>query len=257
MHRTDDYTGLGALAWDLFSGTEPGPDCRFYEQILREHPGLALDVGCGTGRLLLSYLRAGFDVHGIEPSADMREIIRDNATDLDQEPVVFDQLMEKLDLPHTYRTIFVPCGSFQLVRDRESALETLRRFHRHLEPGGVLVLSVYNMLGLAGAKVEEPGAWGFRARKPLPDGTEIEKHARLEQVDQIEQSLDSTVRYRRVRGDDVIEEQFCDGGQRWYAVNEMRLMLQLTGFQDIRVTGSYTEAAPTADDYVWCFCGTR
>jgi SAM-dependent methyltransferase len=257
MHRTEDYTGLGALAWDIFSGTEPSRDYPFYEHTLLARPGPALDVGCGSGRLLLALLRAGLEVDGVEPSADMRAIIRQNAADLDPQPVVFDQAMESLDLPRSYRTIVVPCGSFQLVRDRESAQETLRRFHGHLDPGGLLVVTIYNLLGLVGARPKVSGEWGLRARQTLPDGTEIEKHARLDGLDLIEQTLDSTVRYRRWRGDEVIEEQWCNGDQRWYLVNEMRLMLERAGFREIRTTGGYTTAAPTVDDDVWCFHASR
>jgi hypothetical protein len=202
-------------------------------------------------------LRAGLSVDGVEPSADMRAIIRRNGTDLTPQPVVFDQVMERLDLPHRYRTIVVPCGSFQLVRDREAAFEALRGFHAHLEPGGVLVLTIHNMLGIVGARLEEPGEWGLRARQSLPDGTVLEKHARLDQLDQIDQTLDSTVRYRRVRGEEVVEEQFSDGGMRWYFVHELQLMMEHTGYRDIQVTGTYSYALPTVDDEVWCFRGVR
>lgn len=79
MHRLADYTGLGAVAWELFSGTEPGRDHPYFERVLIQNPGLALDVGCGTGRLLLDFLRAGHEVEGVEPSADMRTILQRNA----------------------------------------------------------------------------------------------------------------------------------------------------------------------------------
>lgn len=165
--------------------------------------------------------------------------------------------MQALDVPRSYRTIFVPCGSFQLVVDREEAFETLRRFHAHLESGGVLVLTVHNMMGILGVKLEGPGEWGLRARQPLPDGTDLAKHARLERLNRIEQTLASTVRYRRLCGEEVVEEQHCNGDMRWYFMHELTLMLEQTGFGDIRVTGDYTDKAPTDDVGVLSFCATR
>jgi hypothetical protein len=47
-----DYTGLGALAWAQFSVDKPGPDQRFFQGIIEQNAGPALEVGCGTGRLL-------------------------------------------------------------------------------------------------------------------------------------------------------------------------------------------------------------
>jgi len=257
MTRRDDYTGLAAVAWELFSGSDPGRDHSFFENILQARPGRSLTVGCGTGRLLLPLLEGGYDIEGVEPSADMRAILHRAAASRFLQPVVYDQLMQTLDLPHTYQTILVPCGSFQLVTDRLEAFEALRRFHAHLEPGGLLVLTIANMLGVFGVTLEEPGDWGLRARQPLPDGTELEKHARLDHIDKLDQSLGSTLRYRRMRGSDIVEEEFCNGDMRWYVMHELTLMLQLVGFSEVRVTGAYTDAAPTDSDDVLCFLATR
>jgi len=257
MPRMEDYTGIGAVAWELFSGTEAGRDYPFFERVLQEHPGRALDVGCGTGRLLLNFLQTGYDVEGVEPSTDMRSILQRNAAGLGLKPVVYDQLMQTLNLPHMYQTILVPCGSFQLVIDRGEAFEALRRFHAHLESGGILVLTLYNMLGLFGGTLEGSGDWGLRARQALPDGTELEKHARLDGLSKLDQTLASTLRYRRLRGQEVVEEEFCNGDMRWYVMNELAVMLEHVGFGNIRVTGNYTDAAPTDDDEVFSVLASK
>lgn len=257
MIRRTDYTGLGAIAWELFSGTEAGRDYPFFERVLKEHPGRALDVGCGTGRLLLDFLQTGYDVEGVEPSADMRTMLHRNAASFGLQPVVYDQPMQTLDLPHMYRTILVPCGSFQLVIDRSEAFEGLRRFHAHLEPGGLLVLTLYNVLSLFGVTLDGPGDWGLRARQVLPDGTALEKHARLDGLSKLDQTLASTLRYRRLRGEDVVEEVFCNGDMRWYVMHELTVMLEHVGFGNIRVTGNYTDAAPTDGDEVLSFLASK
>jgi SAM-dependent methyltransferase len=182
----EDYTGLAAVAWELFSGEEPGRDHPFFARILEANPGPALDVGCGTGRLLLPLLGAGHEVEGVEPSADMRAILHRRAAERGLAPVVHDQAMQALDLPRAYRTIFVSCGSFQLVLDRAEARETLRRFHAHLEPGGILVLIVYPLWDVKNTTL---GEWAFRAREPLPDSSELEKHARVDAVHLLDQTL--------------------------------------------------------------------
>jgi hypothetical protein len=162
--------------------------------------------------------------------------------------------MQALDLPRAYRVIFVSCGSFQLVLDRAEARETLRRFHAHLEPEGVLVLIVYPMWDVNRAGL---GEWVFRARAPLPDGSELEKHARIDAVHQIEQSLDQTVRYRRLRAGEVVEEQLCAGAERWYYPHELTLMLERAGFGDVRLTANYTDAAPADGDSVLGIVATK
>ena len=256
MQQHEDYTGLAAVAWDLFSGTEPGPDVPFFERLLREHPGRALDVGCGTGRLMLAYLQAGYEIEGVEPSADMRAILHRKAAELNLKPVVYDQVMQELDLPRTYRVILVPCGSLQLVTDFHEAREAVRRLHAHLDPGGILVLTSYNMIDIYGAKPAGPDEWRFRARQALPDGTELEKTSRLDHLDLLDQTLKSTVRYRRLQGDEVIEEELCNGDERWYLIRDLTLLLEASGLREIRVTGNYTDNPAQASDYVFCFTAT-
>ncbi len=251
----EDYTGLGAIAWELFSGEKPGADHDFFRRLIEESGGPAVDVGCGTGRLLLPYLAAGLEVEGVDPSADMLAICRRRAEERGLAPVLYQQTMQALDLPRRYRTIFVPCGTIQLVVEREEAFEALRRLHTHLEPGGTLALTVYNRW--KGPETEQESEWTFRARAPLPDGTELAKHARVETQNRVEQTLTMTVRYQRLREEQVIEEQLCPAPERWYFKHEMTLMLERLGFHDIRVTGNYTDADFSDPHYVMAFIARR
>lgn len=242
----EDYSGLGAVAWELFSGETPGADDSFFRGLVAREGGVALDVGCATGRLLLPMLQAGLPVEGTEPSADMRAICRRRAAERGLAPVLHDQAMEALEVPRWYRTIFIPCGTFQLVFERPSVRETLRRLHAHLEPGGLLLLTVFNRYREGFGP--PTGEWRTRARAPLPDGSELEKDARLDWVNLVEQSLAVTVRYRRFQGETVVEEQICPTRERWYYRDEMTLMLERAGFTVERVTGNYCEA-PYADEH--------
>ena len=251
----EDYAGLAAIAWDLFSGDEPGPDHPFFQRVIEQNGGPALDVGCGSGRLLVPYLSAGLEVEGVDPSADMLAICRKKAEERGLKPVLYQQTMQTLDLPRSYRTIFVPCGSIQLVVNRQDVFEALRRFYAHLEPGGILVLTVYNRW--KELETETPGEWQFRARKPLPDGTELAKEVRTESRNLIEQTLAVTVRYQRFRQGQVVEEQLSPAAERWYFKHEMELMLEKAGFHSIRVTGNYTDADVIDEHYVMAFFGTK
>jgi len=103
----------------------------------------ALDVACGTGRLLIRYLQAGLDVDGCDVSPDMIALCREKAEREALSPTLLVQPMHELNPPRAYRTIFV-CGGYGLGSDRERDAEALRRFYENLEPGGTLVLDNQN-----------------------------------------------------------------------------------------------------------------
>jgi SAM-dependent methyltransferase len=223
-----DYTGLGALAWAQFSVDEPGPDQRFFQSIIEQHAGPALDVECGTGRLLIPYLLAGLEVEGIDPSGEMLALCRSKAAELGLTPQLYQQEMQHLDLTRCYHTIFIPCGTIQLVVDHSQVFEALRRFHAHLVPAGVLVLTVYNRW--REMEDERVDHWKLYARHPLSDGSVLLKHVRVQECDLLEQTLTYVVRYRRVKEKRIIEEQRCDAPERWYFKHELELMIERTGF---------------------------
>ena len=139
--ETDMYSGLAALHWSAYD--DPAWDHDFYKRIVEQSGGLALDVACGAGRLLRRYLQAGLAVEGVDSAADMLAVCRQKAEAEGLSPVLYCQPMQALDLPKRYACIYVPCGSFTCVIGQENALEALRRFHRHLLPGGVLAFNAY------------------------------------------------------------------------------------------------------------------
>ena len=64
------HYGLIARWWAEFN--EPDPvELAFYQGFVERDGQPALDLGCGTGRLLLPLLQAGLDVDGCDLSADM------------------------------------------------------------------------------------------------------------------------------------------------------------------------------------------
>ncbi len=145
-----EYRGLMAQAWDLLRGdTSDWPDRAFYLDLIRESGEPVLDVGCGTGRLLLDYASQGIDIDGVDNSPEMLALCGEKAAAQGLEPSLYQQRMQALELPRRYRTIIVPSSSFQLLTDSDDAREALRRFHDHLEPGGWLAMSFMLMGGAA------------------------------------------------------------------------------------------------------------
>ncbi|MEK7311863.1 MAG: class I SAM-dependent methyltransferase, partial [Chloroflexota bacterium] len=130
-----------AATWDLFRGdTSNWADRFFFRDMIREYGEPALDVGCGTGRLLLDFMADGIDIDGVDNSPEMLAQCMEKARRLGLTPMVYQQAMEALNLPRRYQTIIVPSSTFQLLTDLASARYAMERFYAHLKPDGVLVM---------------------------------------------------------------------------------------------------------------------
>ena len=257
----DLYTGLASVHWATISVTDPRRDQEFYRSIIVKNSGKVLELGCGAGRLLIAYLQDGLDVEGVDISADQLAVCRQDAERVGVKPVLYEQPMQAFDVPHSYSTIYIPCGSFECVMDRTEALETLRRCFAHLKPKGQLVFSCSpgnrNYYGSKEEAKTYPGEWTLRSNKELPDGRRLLVYLRDMGEDPVEQIQMQERRYEVHDGDQVTEEEVHVGQTRWYHRNEVLWMLQLTGFIDVEVKGNFSDAPLNAEHTDMIFVATK
>jgi SAM-dependent methyltransferase len=110
--------------------------------------GPLLEIGCGTGRVLLDLARAGYAATGLDLSATMVERARAKLSAA--APEVRDRVqlvvgdMTSFDLGRRFSTIISPFGGFQHLRSVDEQLACLARCRAHLRPRGTLVLDLFN-----------------------------------------------------------------------------------------------------------------
>lgn len=257
MDPTYEYRGLMATTWDLFRGDTSGWDDRaFYRRQVARYGQPVLDVGCGTGRLLLDYLQQGVDIDGVDVSPEMIALCRSKAETLGLSPTILYATMEGLDLPRTYRTILVPSSSFQLLTDLPDAHTALRRFFHHLEPGGALVMP-FMILWKSGGKHETE--WAQTGEKVRDgDGAVVRRwsRARYEPENQLEHTED---RYEVRLGGVVIAEEHHSRSPatRWYGREEAERMFEEAGFSPIHTFREFTNEPAGPEDTTFTVVGVR
>ncbi len=234
--RYMSWTGIAAQIWDPGGGDEQQHDLDYIKRIIEANHGPALDIGCGTGRLLLRYLAAGLDVDGLDSSADMLAICREKSAAKGLNPTLYQQSMHELDLPRQYKTIFIPCGTFCLLINRDDALQALRRMYAALAPGGELVFNLFWEMGKGGWFWNEiDGKWHSMWYDNLPNGDQVFQYMLTDKVDHAEQQFFGRRRYRLVSNGQVIHEEIFPAYERVYGKYEIQMMLEMTGFHDVRV----------------------
>jgi SAM-dependent methyltransferase len=250
------HYGLIAKYWAEFNDDFRPHEIPYFQRFIEDDGEPALDVACGTGRLLLPYLRAGLEVDGCDVSADMVALCREKAEREGYAPHLFVQPMHALDPPRRYRTIYV-CGAFGLGSSREQDCEALRRFHAHLEPGGTLLLDAevpYADARLWKYWLEEeraalPGPMPVpRRRRTASDGAEYALTSRVLELDPLRQRSALEMRAQLWRDGDLEAEETRRIDMHHYFVDELSMMVERAGFGDVVVHGDHVEAPPTPED---------
>lgn len=231
------YRGLNAELYDIFVGDNMH-DESFYRFFIERMGGRSLELGCGTGRLMLSYLQQGLLVDGLDNSPEMLARCRQKAQKIALKPVLYEQAMQNMDISYRYSTLYVPFCSFMLIRDREEALTALQKCYEHLVPGGQLLISLY----LPWQELEgyQPGTWRLRRqKKQTSDGALALCHEALtfQPWQQIQRGL---FRYELYNNGVLTEHYMEELVIRWYGRDEMTMMLENVGFFVQTWYGDYT-----------------
>jgi ubiquinone/menaquinone biosynthesis C-methylase UbiE len=225
-----EYWGLMASTWDLLlGGDSEWEDALFFRELIARQGQPVLEVGCGTGRLLLAYLAQGIDIDGLDNSPEMLALCRDKAQKRGLHPVLFQQAMENLALPRRYRLIIVPASSFQLVIEPAMAAQTMRRFLAHLEPGGMLAMR-FIIPWHAGNPVQTDWRLTGEAVR-LEDGAMVRRWSRAKY--EVEPQLAHTEeRYELTDRGQVITSEYHrrSPAMRWYTPAQALTLFQQTGF---------------------------
>lgn len=208
-------------------------DIPFYVGYARETGGPILELACGTGRVTIPIAEAGFTVHGIDISENMLRVARRKIS----EKGLWDRVtlthgdMAGFDLPEKgFSMAFVAVRSFMHLFTQESQLGCLGCTHRHLKPGGILVMDLY---APRYSKLAQPPEEEFTVRKEytLPNGNRVIHKRRWMGTDLVNQINSETI---------LFEEYDPDGGlvrtrtvpleTRYTFRYELELLLDKAGF---------------------------
>ena len=148
MQAQPDY-GVTARFYDsTYDKEQSARDNQFYSELAAAQDGPVLELGCGTGRILLSLARQGKRVVGLDLSEPMLEQLR---AKLAQEPQdVMDRVelvqgdMADFELNEQFGLVIAPFRAFQHMLDSAQQRRCLEQVAKHLLPDGLYVHNSFN-----------------------------------------------------------------------------------------------------------------
>lgn len=253
-----EYRGLVASAYDLFISEDELGDREFFRQAIERYGQPALEIGCGTGRLLIPFRAAGLEVEGVDSSAEMLALCRRKAEVGGFTVALYPQRMQELDLPRRCRTLYIPAATFMLLSRADEIEQALRGFHHHLEPGGHLLISLFlpwkhDLLG----KPPPVGEWRLRHEAiRFEDGATIRCWDRAE-MDFSGQLVHERLRYEILQAGrlELTEEHTLT--LHWHTQEQFRTLLEAAGFHAIQSYRGHTFVPATEEDAVFTVAARR
>ncbi len=150
----ESYTGF-AEVYDMFMDNIPYDAwCGYVTALLRERgveDGLVLDLGCGTGMLTRRLAARGYDMIGVDASADMLQAAMEKQAQLpdagDGKPqesriLYLQQDMRRFELYGTVRAVVSICDCMNYLLEYEELVQVLRLVNNYLDPGGVFIFDM-------------------------------------------------------------------------------------------------------------------
>ena len=133
-----------ARLYDAFN--HHGEDGDFYENY-PAGPCRLLDIGCGTGSVTLRLAHRGHKVTGVDPADGMLQVARMK----DTEGLVdwVQATASAFALPARFDLAIMTGHVFQVFLDDTETLAALSNVHRHMAPGGELIIESRNPLAKA------------------------------------------------------------------------------------------------------------
>jgi SAM-dependent methyltransferase len=109
-------------------------------------PGRLIDLGCGTGRLLIHLAQRGYPVVGVDLSEAMLKVVRTKAREAHLDVPLLQANLVELDALQNQSFAYAAClfSTLGMVNGQEQRRRVVAHAHRLLQPGGKFILHVHN-----------------------------------------------------------------------------------------------------------------
>jgi SAM-dependent methyltransferase len=260
LFRTEQPFAEAAIArlYDAFSFED---DLPLYLELAREQGGKVLEVACGSGRVLLPLVRAGFELVGVDSSPHMLAITREK---LDAEAAssnrgqLIQADMRNFTLERgDFDLAIVAVKSFAYLTERHEQLRCLQSIYAHLRPGGLLAMDLLH------PRLD----WLAMPRGLLRDdlvqtvangGDTVSRVESVVSTDFARQTRVIRSTYEVINGEGaVVEKRFVEWLYRWTYRYEAEHLLEQAGFEVEALYGGYQREPFQSESAVMLFLARK
>lgn len=254
---TNQYGGYDdrefvAEFYDASYQTSRQKDIDFFVDYSRNAVGRTLELGCGTGRVLIPTAAAGYEITGLDLSPHMLNICREK---LSQQPEEVQERvnlingnMTDFDTGKTYSLVTTPFRPFQHLITVGEQKACLNCANHHLVPGGLLILDLFHPRFQR--LVPDPEYMSEIEDLPemqLPDGRRLRRTNRTAGYRREQQYNDVELIYYVTQPDGRQERLVQAFPFRYFFRYEVEHLLELCGFRVVDIFGDFDHSPLSSD----------
>jgi SAM-dependent methyltransferase len=240
-----EYASIAEL-YDYIVPYQNRADVSFFVEAAIQAEGPVLEVGCGTGRVLIPTARAGVEITGLDLSPHMLAVCRKRLKAEPKEVRSRVRLM-KGDMRHfaleqKFKLVTLPFRPFQHLTTVEDQIACLDCIRQHLKKGGKIILDIFNpsLEALANQPIGEE-----MAEEPefsMPDGRRVIRRHMVAARDVFNQIIHSELVYYVTHPDGRKERMVQAFPMRYFFKFEAEHLLTRAGFEVEQVYADYDKS---------------
>jgi ubiquinone/menaquinone biosynthesis C-methylase UbiE len=251
--RQDIYEVVAEF-YDYVAPYRERQDVDFFVDLSKESRGPMLEIGCGTGRVLIPTARAGIEIVGIDNSLSMLAVCSNKMARETQEVQARIRLikadMRSFNLRREFRLITMPFRPFQHLTEVNDQLSCLESARRHLREDGKFVLDLFNpdMERLVEQMKQTEEVVTEEIAFEMPDGRKVNRIIKMLSINPLDQTLELEQIFDVTYNDGRNErrsQQFC---MRYFFRYEVEHLLALAGFRILAAYSGY-DKSPLGSTY--------
>lgn len=221
-------------------------DISFYLEAAEESGGPVLELGCGTGRVLIPVARSGVQIVGIDLSHHMLQVCHDRLLNESEEvrarAQIFEADMRNFNLDRTFSLITTPFRPFQHLITVEDQISCLECVNRHLVEGGRLILDIFNPSLESLTRDNLGEEFGEEPRFDMPDGRQVVRRQIVSERDVYNQVIQAELIYYVTYPDGREERLVHSFPMRYLFRYEAQHLLERCGFEVVDVYADFDKS---------------
>jgi len=244
-----DYNEPLAELYDVSYSTRKDTD--FFVGYSRNVRGRTLELGCGTGRVLIPTALAGCEITGLDISPFMLKKCQEK---IDQQPKKVQKLigivqgdMVDFNIDERFSLVTTPFRPFQRLISTGEQRGCLHCVHRHLDAGGLLILDLFHPFFPVLYESKYQSVTEDFSQRKLPDGRTLRRTHRILVVHRDKQYFECEMVYHVLYPDGRKQRHVQSFPFRYFFRYEVEHLLKLSGFRVLELFGDF-DRSPFSQD---------